>query len=698
MPRQFQSKSLAKTQHQIARRSSNPSSPSPARVSQGGLPSPILQLQRLLGNQRVAQLIQARRLTPQGRIIGLQPKLTVGAADDQYEQEADRVARQVMTMPMPTPVAGLNSLQRAAAPEHTPDEKTAEEDKDKVLQTQPLTASITPLAQRQAEEEEPDDRKMPLQAKSSKIGAALMQRQAVPEKEEAEALQASAAGSLADSFEASAEVESRLDRSKGGGSPLPDAVRTFMEPRFGMDFGQVRAHTGSDAIQMNRDVGAKAFTHGSDIYYGADSSPDNLELTAHELTHVVQQTGGAPLQPKRRTGTRTADVNSAMQRSRMARSANMGGPFIQRDKIKHGTLTWDDFKGEVPKKAKHDAATFSAFEDPDLNAPMPGNAAVDTSEPCKAKGKSLTRFTVDITIDSSQIEVKSFMDQDKSWHKPWTTDEPDRRAKCEKELSPKCEKAFKKQFSKIKKTVAKQKKACEKDFGKMEKEAKKQCKPAESECKAAFKSGDTNFTIDIEDTDITANTKKECTKVLLPACVTASMQGQEFTQTFDEESATATTKAECKTKFAPELENLLKNQVTWEATMSGASTTVNKIENCRKTFLDTCAAELMQVGSDDLLKHEQTHFDLTDAMAQKAQNDLRSLVDAFPTEVSECGQKAAETKAKKVLASELKKMKKSYAANKKSMNKKQAQYDKETKHGTVEKKQTAWEEKISEGF
>jgi hypothetical protein len=43
-------------------------------------------------------------------------------------------------------------------------------------------------------------------------------------------------------------------------------------------------------------------------------------------------------------------------------------------------------------------------------------------------------------------------------------------------------------------------------------------------------------------------------------------------------------------------------------------------------------------------------------------------------------------------------MKKKYAANKKLAKKKQAQYDKETKHGTVEKKQTAWEEKISEGF
>ena len=163
-------------------------------------------------------------------------------------------------------------------------------------------------------------------------------------------------------------------------------------------------------------------------------------------------------------------------------------------------------------------------------------------------------------------------------------------------------------------------------------------------------------------------------------------------------SATATTKAECKTRFASELDKLLKDQITWEATMSGASVTVNKREDCRTTFLDACAADLMEAGSNDLLKHEQTHFDLTDAMAQKAQNDLRSLVDAFPKEVNACGQKAAEAEAKKVLASELTKMNKNYEANKKVLNSKQAQYDKETKHGTVEKKQTAWEEKISKGF
>jgi hypothetical protein len=64
-----------------------------------------------------------------------------------------------------------------------------------------------------------------------------------------------------------------------------------MEPRFGADFSAVRVHTGSDAVQMNRELGAQAFAHGSDVYFGAGKSPGNNELTAHELTHVVQQTG-----------------------------------------------------------------------------------------------------------------------------------------------------------------------------------------------------------------------------------------------------------------------------------------------------------------------------------------------------------------------------------------------------------------------
>jgi hypothetical protein len=40
---------------------------------------------------------------------------------------------------------------------------------------------------------------------------------------------------------------------------------------------------------MNKELGAQAFAHGSDIYYGAGKSPGKNELTAHELTHTIQQ-------------------------------------------------------------------------------------------------------------------------------------------------------------------------------------------------------------------------------------------------------------------------------------------------------------------------------------------------------------------------------------------------------------------------
>jgi hypothetical protein len=40
---------------------------------------------------------------------------------------------------------------------------------------------------------------------------------------------------------------------------------------------------------MNKEVGAQAFAHGGDIYFGAGKSPGNNELTAHELTHTIQQ-------------------------------------------------------------------------------------------------------------------------------------------------------------------------------------------------------------------------------------------------------------------------------------------------------------------------------------------------------------------------------------------------------------------------
>ena len=181
---------------------------------------------------------------------GIQTKLTVGAPGDVYEQEADRVAAQVMSMSL--------------APDHSPQVQRFGEE-DNPIQRWSLAQSITPVVQRRVDEQ--------------------VQMQALVQR----AFQSGG-------NQASGDLESRLNGSKGGGHTLAPEVRAFMEPRFGADFSGVRVHTGGEAVQMNRELGAQAFTHERDIFFGEGKSPGNNELTAHELTHVVQQNGISHIQ------------------------------------------------------------------------------------------------------------------------------------------------------------------------------------------------------------------------------------------------------------------------------------------------------------------------------------------------------------------------------------------------------------------
>jgi hypothetical protein len=80
-----------------------------------------------------------------------------------------------------------------------------------------------------------------------------------------------------------------------GGTPLPPAVRSYFEPRFGRDLSAVRVHSGLRAEQENDRLGARAFTLGRDIWLGRGESPTASPLLAHELAHVAQDdvAGGA---------------------------------------------------------------------------------------------------------------------------------------------------------------------------------------------------------------------------------------------------------------------------------------------------------------------------------------------------------------------------------------------------------------------
>jgi hypothetical protein len=253
-------------------------------MPQLGLLNPVIQreVEEDEPIQRMPQwgVIQRQEQQAQEELIQsklVQPKLVVGQPGDKYEQEADSMAAQVMSMS--TPPTNSELVQRQGE----------KEENEPLVQKSPLADSITPLVQRLPEEKEEA-----IQAKS------WVQRAAKGNNE------------------AGSNVESKLTSSKGGGSPLPDEVRSFMEPRFGADFSSVRVHTDSTAVQLNKELGAQAFAHGSDIYYGAGKSPGKNELTAHELTHTIQQGGAVRLNKEvRRQPKQQEEEKQQLQRQKL---------------------------------------------------------------------------------------------------------------------------------------------------------------------------------------------------------------------------------------------------------------------------------------------------------------------------------------------------------------------------------------------
>lgn len=101
-------------------------------------------------------------------------------------------------------------------------------------------------------------------------------------------------GTLASAYRHTAPTS--VERAIAGPSAgLDHAVRTDMEQRFGHDFSQVRVHDDALARKSARDVDARAYTVGSHVVFGAGefnpATSAGRHLLAHELTHVVQQSG-----------------------------------------------------------------------------------------------------------------------------------------------------------------------------------------------------------------------------------------------------------------------------------------------------------------------------------------------------------------------------------------------------------------------
>ncbi|WP_053004315.1 DUF4157 domain-containing protein [Flavobacterium sp. ABG] len=175
--------------------------------------------------------------------FGVQAKLNIGKSNDKFEAEADATADKVVSN---------------------------KKNNSKGFFTPPQPA----LVQKQTAKED----------------------QEVQTKEEKEPLQKSATTDTNPTN--TSALEGKLQSSKGGGSPLTNQTKEEMESGFGADFSDVKIHSDSNAIQMNKELGSQAFASGNDVYFNQGKyNPDSQSgkhLLAHELTHTLQQGGNKP--------------------------------------------------------------------------------------------------------------------------------------------------------------------------------------------------------------------------------------------------------------------------------------------------------------------------------------------------------------------------------------------------------------------
>jgi hypothetical protein len=190
------------------------------------------------GSGAKAASSEPRHLNPvwQQLATRVQTKLSVGAADDPSEREADQVADRIMRMPQP-------GIQRSCA-----------------------ACASGGAACPECEEEE--------RAKISSI------------RRKAEAPRTS-----------ETSVSNEFLSTLGPGQKLGHATQGFMESRFGRSFQEVRIHTDGPAAASARAIQARAYTAGSHVVFGegeyAPHSSQGQRLLAHELTHTIQQSDGA---------------------------------------------------------------------------------------------------------------------------------------------------------------------------------------------------------------------------------------------------------------------------------------------------------------------------------------------------------------------------------------------------------------------
>ncbi|WP_437723477.1 eCIS core domain-containing protein [Sorangium sp. So ce861] len=170
------------------------------------------------------------------------------------------------------------------------------------------------------------------------------------------------------------------------GEPLSSQMRERVEPVLGLDLADVRVHQATADREVAAGLRARAFTHGQHVFLGRGESAEDVELIAHELTHVAQQTGddAPPVQRKPADYRHPEDGAGPRGRMRAAIDEELGdrSPPSERPAVDRARVAAR--AGQLEPQARPDVDR-PAQERPSVEAAA-GETQQVVDEPAKAEG------------------------------------------------------------------------------------------------------------------------------------------------------------------------------------------------------------------------------------------------------------------------------------------------------------------------
>ncbi len=344
--------------------------------------------------------------------------LEVGAPNDKYEQEADAVADRVVNSSsslappasplqmMPDAAPAFQLMPAAAPPVQLVPEVQLEEEEE--------TSEVMPKLQRKAVsgasgegDEAPLQQKTDAPSLQRKCAACEQEEKLQPKRlpttssgkvqrkcakcEQEKMVQRHGGGTT----HASKGLESKINAADGQGQPLPKNTAQEMGSKIGADFSQVRIHTGGNAEAMNKELGAKAFTHGNNIFFNSGnynpSSASGKHLLAHELTHTVQQGSAVKTKVQRKTlDDINKEIDALIDKINVEKDDKKRREMIEQLR----DIVWDEYGPAAAKKI------MAKINDPKITV------SVQLAEMKKLLTKGIGKVNAAKGLDPKEKQVK----------------------------------------------------------------------------------------------------------------------------------------------------------------------------------------------------------------------------------------------------------------------------------------------------